>query len=40
MSPPRIINILAGIADILYNTHTFFVVIIILEMVYANFDEE
>ena len=40
MSPPRFIDILAGTADILYHTQTFFVVIIILDMIYANFDEE
>ena len=36
MSPPRFIDILAGSVDILYHTQTFFVVINILDMFYAN----
>ena len=40
MSPPRFIDILAGTADILYHTQTFFVVINILDMFYANCNQE
>ena len=36
MSPPRFIDILAGTADILYHTQTFFVVNNILDVFYAN----
>ena len=40
MLSPRFIDILADIADILYNTQMLFVVTIILDVIYANFDEE
>ena len=40
MSPPRFIDILAGTADILYHTQTFFVVINILDVFYANGNQE
>ena len=36
MSPPRFIDIIAGTADILYHTQTFFVVINILDMFFLQ----